>query len=248
MTPTLSRRLHNPHPHTLRTTPESRTLGLATIALGIGFNLPHAWLAANFDYPAVLREPAADVLASFANGGPSLVLAWYAFTLSALALTALAPALAVTPARLATAPATSIGAAIAGALAGLAQAVGLARWVFAVPELAKTPDISSQAFTLLNHWGGVAIGEHLGQLLTALFLAQMARLQSAEARRTSAALAASAAVAIAIGTGEGISIALGGTGKAFSAFTIAGYLALTLWLLGTGMALLRRPAGERRTA
>lgn len=226
----------------------SRALGLATIGLGLGFNLPYAWLAANFAYPDILREPAADVLVRFAAGGPSLVVAWYGFTLSALALTAIAPALAITPARLSTAPGAAIGAAIAGALAGLAQAIGLARWVFAVPELAKTPEASAQAFTLLNQWGGVAIGEHLGQLLTALFLAQMARLQSAEGSRSAAALAATAAFAIAVGTGEGVSLALGGTGEAFSAFTIAGYLALTLWLLGTGSRLLRRSAGERRAA
>lgn len=226
----------------------SRPLGLATLALGVGFNLPYAWLAATFAYPAILREPAPQVLAAFAAGGPSLVLAWYAFTLSALALTAIAPALAITPARLASAPATAIGAAVAGSLAGLVQAVGLSRWVFAVPHLAENPDASAQAFTLLNLWAGVAIGEHLGQLLTALFLAQMARLQFADGSRGSAALAATAAIAVAIGTGEGLAMALGGTGEAFSSFTIAGYLALTLWLLGTGSALLRRPLAERRVA
>ncbi len=99
-----------------------------------------------------------------------------------------------------------------------------------------------------SQWGGVAIGEHLGQLLTALFLAQMARLQSAEGSGTSAALAGTAAFTIAVGTGEGVSIALGGTGEAFSAFTIAGYLALTFWLLGTGSALRRHPTSERSVA
>jgi len=79
----------------------SRAVGLATVGLGVGFNLPYAWLAANFAYPAILREPATDVLAGFAAGGPSLVLTWYAFMLSALALTAIAPALAITPAHLA---------------------------------------------------------------------------------------------------------------------------------------------------
>jgi hypothetical protein len=225
-----------------------RPLGLAALALGVGFNLPYAWLAAHFGYPAILREPAPDVLSAFAAGGPQLLLAWYAFMLSALALTAISPALAITPARLASAPATAIGAALAGALAGLAQAIGLARWVFVVPQLAQTPDSAAQAFTVLNLWGGVAIGEHLGQLLTALFLAQMARLQATEGCRTSAALAATAAFTITIGTGEGLAIALGGTGEAFSAFTIAGYAALTLWLLSTGSALLRMPSVRGITA
>jgi hypothetical protein len=43
-----------------------------------------ALLAARFDYPDILREPTADVLAKFRAAGTPLVLLWWAFALTAL--------------------------------------------------------------------------------------------------------------------------------------------------------------------
>ncbi len=56
--------------------------GMACIAIAVGFNLPFALLAAQFDYPDVLRHPAGDVLTAFAAGGTALVWTWYAFALT----------------------------------------------------------------------------------------------------------------------------------------------------------------------
>lgn len=227
-----------------------RLAGTATIALAIAFNIPYALLAASFDYPQILRQSAGIALDRFAAGGPGLVLTWFGFMLSALALVPLSVALAATPGRLDRAPALAITAAIAGALAGLAQAIGLSRWVFVVPGLAAghadpaTGDAAriatETAFAILNSYGGVAIGEHLGQLLTALFAASLALLQRREGQRITALLGLFTAVALIIGSGEGLALALGGPGDAFSMFTIAGFLALTLWLVATGAGLLRR--------
>lgn len=224
-------------------TANGRSTGLATIALAIGFNAPYAVLAATYDYPGVLRRPAGEALDMFAAGGPGLLLTWYAFLLSALALVVLAPALAVTRSRLATRPALAVGAAATGALAGLAQAVGLSRWVFAVPDLARAGDeAAARSFELLNAWGGVAIGEHIGQMLTAVFALQMMRLQAAERRVVTAGLGGLAGLLLLAGTGEGLALALGAPGDLFSLATIAGFLALTLWLIATGAGLLRRRA------
>ena len=220
-----------------------RTVGLAAIALGIGFNVPYAVLAATFDYPQILRQPAAVVLARFAEGGPALVLTWYGFMIAALALVPLAPALALDTVRMAQRPALAMGAAISGALAGIAQAIGLARWVFVVPTLAKGSEtgFAQTSFDLLNAYGGVAVGEHMGQLLTALFAAQLAALQRGEGHRLLAALGALSALGIAVGTGEGLALALGEDGGPFSLATIIGFLALSLWLVGTGWQLARSP-------
>ncbi len=233
---------------TLRTAPESRrAVGALAIGLAIGFNLPYAILATTFDYPSVLRGTPEAALELFRAGGVGLVLTWEAFLLSALALVVLAPPLALTRDRLMTRPGLAVGAAISGALAGLAQAVGLSRWVFAVPELARTHDLgdtgarlaSEQAFGLLNAWGGVAIGEHLGQLLTALFVLQLAMLQSREGARLTSILGFVGAALLFVGAGEGLAIATGGSGEAFSFATIGGFLGLTLWLIATGVGLLR---------
>jgi len=226
-----------------------RLTGLSAIALAIVFNVPYAILAATYDYPEVLRGPAGEALDLFAAGGASLILTWHAFAISALALAPMAIALSLTPVRVAEKPALSIGAAIMGALAGLAQAIGLWRWVFVIPGLARvhadpnaTADAklaAERAFDVLNQYGGVAIGEHLGQLFTALFVLMLACLQWSERARISAALGFLTALAIALGTGEGLAIALGQSGELFSLATIGGFLGLTVWLIATGIGLLR---------
>jgi Domain of unknown function (DUF4386) len=58
---------------------------------------------------------------------------------------------------------------------GIVQAVGLFRWVFVVPSLARAYAATdagpaervaiAQTFNALNQYGGVALGEHLGQIL-----------------------------------------------------------------------------------
>ncbi|CAN5885668.1 hypothetical protein BH11PSE1_BH11PSE1_13770 [soil metagenome] len=225
--------------------------GLAAIALAVGFNIPYAALASLYAYPAILRRPAADALDLFAAGGPPLVLAWIGFMLAALAMVPLATALSITPQRLAARPALAVGAAVSGALAGLSQAIGLSRWVFAVPALAQahltgSPEAqlsAEHAFDLLNAWGGVAIGEHLGQLLTAAFVLQVALLQRAERRTVAGLLGLTTTALLLTGAAEGPAIALGVSGDAFALTTIAGFLALTLWLIATGVGLLRAPAG-----
>lgn len=226
--------------------------GIAAIAVAVAFNIPYAVLAAIYEYPAVLRRPAADALDRFAAGGPALILAWHGFALAALTLAPLGTALAITPARVRTAPALAIGAAIAASLAGLAQAIGLSRWVFVVPGLARVHadpasspaarDAAVRAFDLLNAYGGVAIGEQLGQLLTALFVVMLAALQWREGARMAAVIGGATAAALVIGTNEGLAIALGATGRGFALATMAGFLGLTAWLIATGTALIRRPA------
>lgn len=226
--------------------------GASAIALAIVFNIPYAILATTYDYPNVLRRPAGEALDLFAGGGAQLILTWHGFALSALAIAPLAIALSLTPSRITEKPALAIGAAIMGAMAGLAQAIGLWRWVFVVPDLARThadpaaaPDAklaAERAFGLLNQYGGVAIGEHLGQWLTALFVLMLAMLQWTEHKRISAVLGFLTALAIAAGTGEGLALALGRSGEAFGLATIAGFLGLTVWLIATGIGLLRAKA------
>lgn len=226
-------------------------LGAAALILPIAFNLPFALLAATFDYPDILRRPAGEVLDAFAAGGAPLILIWYAFALSAVGLIFFAPVLALTTADWTRRPGLAVGAALLGALAGLAQAIGLFRWVFAVPALATlhaapATDAATRAsletaFSLLNGWGGVAIGEHLGQILTLAWVI-LAALQALSNRqrlaRPAAAVAALAVAGIGFGLGEGLSIALGHDAPLLALATVAGYLAFSLWLLITGAGLV----------
>jgi hypothetical protein len=224
-------------------------VGLGAIAFAILFNVPFSILGATFDYPDILRRPAGEVLDRFAAGGNGLILTWHSFAWIALLLVPLSFGLTLTGGRPARMPALAIGAAIAGSLAGLAQAIGLWRWVFVIPGLARShaaadtpPEVrlaAEQAFALLNQYGGVAVGEHIGQLLTALFAAMLAAMQWQDRRRAVAYVGFAAAAAIAIGTTEGLAIALGGAGGAFALVTVAGFLVLSLWFLLTGILRLR---------
>ncbi len=231
---------------------DRRLTAVSAIALAIAFNVPFTILGATYDYPDVLRRPAGEALDLFAAGGASLILTWHAFALTALAMVPVAIALSITRERIAARPMLAIGAAIFGALAGFAQAIGLWRWVFVIPGLARVhadPAASAdaklateRAFDVLNQYGGVAIGEHLGQLLTAAFLVTLALLQWSEGARKTAWTGWLAGAAIAIGTGEGLAIALGRSGETFGLITIVGFAGFTVWLIATGVGLLRRPS------
>lgn len=233
----------------------AKTTGIATIALALGFNIPFAILGSTFDYPDILRQPAATVLERFHAGGAGLVLTWYAFMLSAVLMVPVSAALAARIGEIRQRPTLGSIALMSGAAAGTLQAIGLSRWVFVVPALARiqtdhaaTEAARTQAqasFDLLNSWGGVAIGEHLGQIFTVLFVASLALGQLTATSRIARSASISgllSALMITAGLGEGLAIAIGIDPGMLGLFTLVGYLAFTLWLILTGAVLLRGSA------
>ena len=162
--------------------------GLLLLILPIAYNLLYTLLARGFDYPDILRQPTSQILDRFAAGGSRLVLTWWGFAMSAVLL---APAVVLVSATLADADPTVLALATAiGLLAALVQFLGLVRWPFAVPHLARlagdpattpaTRDAIEVVFQTLNRYLGVAVGEHLGYLFTGLWtaLAGVALIQS----------------------------------------------------------------------
>ncbi len=216
----------------------SPRLGAALIALAVGFNLPFARLAAVFDYPGILRQPAEQILSAFVAGGPSLVLTWYAFALAAMLFLPVGMAYALGLGRITRQPVLAVMAAVAAALAGLTQAMGLLRWVMVVPGLAQHGDAAG--FALIHAYAGVALGEHLGQLLTALFVGLVAAMQRAEGRPVLSALGYATFAVMVFGTLEDVALAIGRDGAMFGMAAVAGYLLLTVWLIGSGIALTWR--------
>jgi len=148
------------------------------ISVPLAFNLAFFELGRAFDYPGILRKPPDEVLRRFAAGGSGLLLRWEGLLVSALAMLPLAALLAVV---LGATPALTALSIVIGAAAALAQALGLARWPFAVPELARRhaategPEADTVrgnielTFATLNRLLGVGIGEHLGYLLTGIW-------------------------------------------------------------------------------
>lgn len=213
----------------------SRPLALALAALAIGFNLPFQRLAATFDYPGILREDAAVILDRFAAGGPALILTWYAFALAALMFLPVGMAHALGDGRMQRTPALAVAAAVTAALAGVTQAMGLLRWVMVVPGLAASGDV--EGFALIHAFGGVAVGEHLGQSLTAAHVGLIALMQWRERRTLTAMLGALTVALILTGSLEGVALAIGAPGEAFGMLAVAGYLCLTLWMLASALGL-----------
>lgn len=142
------------------------TVAILLIAVPLAFTAVYTVLGVTFSYPAILRHDSADVLARFAAGGTRLVLLWWAFALTALAFIPIAVGVSdwIGPGVLASA------SLVLGVLAALVQALGLIRWPLLVPLLAREREANPQTvdllFAVVNRYLGVAVGEHLGYLLT----------------------------------------------------------------------------------
>ena len=222
--------------------------GLLLIVVPLGFNAAFALLAGRFDYPHILRQPTSEVLAKFSAGGTPLVLTWWAFALTALLMVPLVVLLSravgnADPTLLAVATTT-------GVLAALVQFLGLVRWPFLVPYLARTaadPDASEArreavdvVFQSFNRYLGVAVGEHLGYALTGAWTT----LAGVAVTQTTAAPGWLGVLGIVIGPVLVLcSLEFVGrhepTGwKLAERLTPIAYIAWSLWLIATGVALL----------
>ena len=144
---------------------------LLLIALPIGFTAAFFELGRAFDYPDILRKEPDEILRRFAAGGPGLILRWQALLVCAVAMLPLAPLLAVV---LGAGPELTALSIVIGVAAGLVQTLGLVRWPFAVPELARRyvaaegPDAEATrrsievVFATLHRLLGVGIGSTSG--------------------------------------------------------------------------------------
>ena len=149
--------------------------GALLIVAPLWFNTTFALLGKRFEYPDILRRPADEILDRFRAGGPSLILLWWAFMLSGLLLVATVVLLGQSLGLTGIVPL----AVIIGVLAGLVQMLGLLRWVYLVPSLARThadPALDDQqreaslaVFRAMHQYLGVGVGEHLGYLFTGIW-------------------------------------------------------------------------------
>jgi len=218
--------------------------GLLLILLPITFNVVFFLLQRNFEYPDILRKPTEYILDRFNAGGKGLIATWYAFTLAAVLFTPLAILMHQTFASENT-PYMPLATTI-GVLAGAMQFLGLIRWPFLVPYLARTyfaadstkatRDSIAVVFQAFHRYAGVAIGEHLGYLFTSIWSAFIALAITASPLFPSwlGWVGFLPALGIFIGLFEE------GGFKAAGAINAISYIIWSIWLIVVGLFLLLR--------
>lgn len=222
--------------------------GWLLIGLPLAFNAAFAGLAAKFDYPGILRKPTDEVLARFRAGGSGLVLLWWGFAMTAVLL---APVAVVLSGVIIDAdPILLMVAATVGVLASLVQFLGLVRWPFLVPYLAREsadPDITPArkeaidvVFQSLNRFLGVAIGEHLGFLLTGAWsiLVGIAISQSSNLPTWLGVAGIIIGAVLALCSLEFVGPFERTGWKVATALTPIAYVVWSLWLIAVGVFLL----------
>src|SRR5829696_6282727 len=222
--------------------------GVLLVVLPVADNGLYTLLARGFDYPDILRQPTDQVLARFAAGGSRLVLLWWGFTMSAVLF---APTVVLVSATLGDASPTVLALATAtGLLAALVQFLGLVRWPFAVPHLARlaadpattpaTRDAVEVVFQTLNRYLGVAVGEHLGYLFTGLWtaLTGIALLQSDLLHPLFGVVGLLLAPLFVLGSLEFVGPFEPGAWKLAGTLVPFAYIGWSIWLLALGIGLL----------
>jgi hypothetical protein len=219
------------------------------IAVPIAFNLAFFELGRAFDYPNILRKQPDEILRRFAAGGSGLVLRWQALLVSALAMLPLVALLAVV---LGASPELTALSIVIGAAAALVQALGLVRWPFAVPELARryvaaegsdaeaTRHTIELVFATLHRLLGVGIGEHLGYLLTGLWtlLVAVSILSTAVLPGWLGVVGLPIGIALLIGTLEFVGPNEQDGWQLAGTIVPIAYIAWSLWLVVIGVLLL----------
>ncbi len=227
-----------------------RTTGLLFILLTALLNVPYALLIQNFEYDDILREPVDYVLTRFQAGGAGLILTWFAFGLAALLFIPASTLLHEVIARQDTPYLTT--ATSMGVLSGVLQAVGLMRWVFVIPALADlytdsttsatTREAVAVVYRAVHQFGGVVIGEHLGQTLLACWTlgVGIAMLQSPLFKSWVAWLGLMTVPLLILGQSELLATVI--ATMPVLEVTPLGFMAWEVWILLVGISLLRVPS------
>lgn len=156
-----------------------KTIGILLILGGVLLFIPYTILTITFDYPTILREDVGVILTRFHQGGSTLIWTWWAFAMVGLPLL---KAYILIGQRLENKLYFVRWATYLGVISLIVQMIGLLRWTFVVPVLASnyvhrnemTQEATKIAFQVIHQYGGVVLGEHIGQLFTIAWTVMMA--------------------------------------------------------------------------
>jgi len=158
--------------------------GLFLILGAVLVNIPYTLLIINFDYPDILRAPVDQILTQFQAGGNSLIYTWLAFAWVGLPMlfgAIMLKRILEKEGSLYLGTATTIGV-----IGFVVQVIGLLRWVFVVPVIARlytdpttTTTMKESLSTLfigIHQYGGVLLGEHMGQFFIILWMSMISAI------------------------------------------------------------------------
>ena len=220
--------------------------GVVLIAAPVWFNTTFALLGRRFDYPDILRRPAGEILERFRAGGSGLILLWWAFMLSGVLLILAAVLLG----QVLGLAGVVVVATTFGVLAGLVQMLGLLRWVYVVPALARAytdptlgpeqREVSVAVFRALHLYLGVGVGEHLGYLFTGIWsvLIGVGVIQAAALPTWLGWPGIVIGLGLVVGSGEFLGPNEQRGWKLAGAAIPVLYIAWSIWLLAMGVALI----------
>lgn len=243
----------------------SKSLRLATGGCFLGsallMNIPFARLMSTFGYPGILRLPPGQILTRFHQGGSALVWTWLALVWVGFPLLA---GIALLPQAVGWNGALARFATRLGWAGALFQMVGLLRWVFVVPFLADAYAVAlpgsvqgialETVFQAVHRYGGVVLGEHLGQAFTVgwMVLSGVALIRAGQARWLGVFGIASGSV-YSLAQSELLATAIPGFPVVAKAGMIGGtawmawILALGTWLVATSLRKGPQDRKEDRT-
>lgn len=159
----------------------NKLTGWLFILGALGVFVPYTILTITFDYPDILRQDVGVVLTKFHQGGNSLILTWWLFAVLGLPMLVAYKQLGKKLEH----KAASVGWLTTIGIIGLiSQMIGLLRWTFVVPILASnydvgndtTKEISKAVFQVVHQYGGVVLGEHIGQIFTIIWVIGITRV------------------------------------------------------------------------
>jgi hypothetical protein len=154
---------------------KEKAIGILLITGAIGVFIPYTILTMTFEYPDILRQEPGTILTKFHDGGSSLILTWWTFAILGLPLLI---AYIIIGQKLENKISFIKWVTTIGVISGIVQIVALLRWVFVIPVIANnyvssvdvaTKTAAINSFQTVHQFGGVLLGEHLGQLFTIIW-------------------------------------------------------------------------------
>ncbi len=212
-----------------------KRIGILLISGAVGVFIPYTLLSMTFNYPAILRQDAGIVLTRFHEGGSSLIFTWWAFAIMGLPLLIAY----ILIGQLLDKKSVHIKwVTTLGVISGIVQIVGLLRWVFVVPVLASsyintenraTKESVTIVFKAIHQFGGVLLGEHLGQLFTVIWTIMISIIFT-RVRYTPAwinRMGIASSIIYFMAQAELFATVIPG----FPVWDVAGFIGSTLWLI-----------------